>query len=174
MRHLQQPFDADGRWAAAGTVAPALLAQLLDDPYFSLAPPKSTGRDRFNEAWLDANLKTHKGLSAADVQATLCELTARTLAQACRQAQADAVVVCGGGAYNAHLIARLAALLAPTPVSSSAALGVAPNAVEALAFAWLARERMAERPGNVPAVTGANGPRILGAVYAPPPTDLSA
>ncbi len=172
-RHLGQPFDRDGAWAAAGRIDDALLARLLADPYFALPPPKSTGRDLFTVAWLDRLLAAHAATvtlapSATDIQATLAELTAETVAQACLRFQADECRVCGGGAHNTHLMHRLAARMAPADVSSTAALGVDPGAVEALAFAWLARERLAGRPGNLPAVTGARGPRILGAVYAAP------
>jgi anhydro-N-acetylmuramic acid kinase len=107
--------------------------------------------------------------SAPDVQATLADLTAATIADACLAFEAEEVRICGGGAYNTHLMSRLAARLAPAEVSSTAALGVDPGAVEALAFAWLARERLAGRPGNLPAVTGARASRVLGAIYAPYP-----
>ncbi len=169
-RHLGEPYDRDGAWAAGGRVDATLLARLLEEPYFALQPPKSTGRDLFTIEWLEARVA---GLSSApsprDVQATLAELTAATIAQACRAFDAEECRVCGGGARNAHLMARLAERLAPAEVSSTSALGVDPGSVEALAFAWLARERLAGRAANLPAVTGARGPRVLGAVYAPPP-----
>jgi anhydro-N-acetylmuramic acid kinase len=166
-RHLGAPYDRDGRWAAGGRVDAALLARLLDEPYFALPAPKSTGRDLFTAEWLDARLGTMPvAPSPQDVQATLAELTATTIAAACEAFRADECRVCGGGAHNAHLMARLSALLAPAEVTSTAALGVDPGAVEALAFAWLARERLAGRCANLPAVTGARGPRVLGAVYA--------
>jgi anhydro-N-acetylmuramic acid kinase len=169
-RHLGAPFDRAGTWAAGGRVDAALLARLRDEPYFALPAPKSTGRDLFTMAWLDARLATLAAAPAPrDVQATLAELTATTIADACRAFDAQEARVCGGGAHNAHLMARLAALLTPAAVSGTDALGVDPGAVEALAFAWLARERLAGRAANLPAVTGARGPRVLGAVHAPAP-----
>jgi anhydro-N-acetylmuramic acid kinase len=169
-RHLGAPYDRDGTWAAGGRVDAALLARLRDEPYFALPAPKSTGRDLFTMAWLDARLATLAAAPAPrDVQATLAELTATTIADACRAFDAQEARVCGGGAHNTHLMSRLAALLAPAAVSGTDALGVDPGAVEALAFAWLARERLAGRAANLPAVTGARGPRVLGAVYAPEP-----
>jgi anhydro-N-acetylmuramic acid kinase len=169
-RHLGTPFDRDGDWAAGGTVDDALLSRLLAEPYFARPPPKSTGRDLFTPGWLDARVAAGAPVAPRDVQATLAELTARTIAQACRAFGADEVRVCGGGARNAELMRRLAARMAPAAVTTTAALGVDPGAVEALAFAWLARERLAGRPGNLPAVTGARGPRVLGALYAPTPS----
>lgn len=167
-RHLGAPFDRDGAWAAGGRVDATLLALLRGEPYFALPAPKSTGRDLFTAAWLDARLaRLAAPPTAQDVQTTLAELTAGSIADACRAFEADEVRVCGGGARNGYLMSRLAALLDPAPVTSTDALGVDPSAVEALAFAWLARERMASRPANLPAVTGARGSRVLGAVYAP-------
>lgn len=165
-RHQGRAFDADGAWAAGGHVDADLLQCWLAEPYFGQAPPKSTGRDLFDMAWLDARL--HPGpREARDVMATLAELTARSVAAALRQ-HAPAtreLVVAGGGAFNAHLLGRLAALLPGVQVQTSTALGVAPDQVEALAFAWLARACLDRQPGNLPAVTGARGPRVLGAVY---------
>ena len=170
-RHRGAPFDRDGAWAATGRVDPILLARLMDEPYFGLPAPKSTGRDLFTPAWLDARLASLGTAMPApnDVQATLAELTAATIAQACLAFEVREARICGGGAYNGYLMSRLAARLAPAEVTSTAALGVDPAAVEALAFAWLARERLAGRPGNLPAVTGARAPRVLGAIYAPHP-----
>jgi anhydro-N-acetylmuramic acid kinase len=164
-QHCRQNFDAGGAWAASGTIDTALLDTLCADPYFALTPPKSTGRDHFNADWLRHHLEFSPKRAAADVQATLAELTARTIAQACQEGAVDEVVICGGGALNGHLMSRLAELMRPVKVASSAALGIAPNAVEAMAFAWLAQERLAGRAGNLPAVTGARGPRVLGALY---------
>jgi anhydro-N-acetylmuramic acid kinase len=168
-RHRGMSFDRDGAWAADGSVSPTLLRRLMDEPYFRMPAPKSTGRDLFTPSWLDDRLATMGSdtPSAPDVQATLAELSAATIADACLAFGAEEVRICGGGANNGHLMSRLAARLAPTEVSSTAALGVDPFAVEALAFAWLARERLARRPGNLPAVTGARAPRVLGAIYAP-------
>jgi anhydro-N-acetylmuramic acid kinase len=168
-RHHGAAFDPDGAWAASGKVDAVLLERLRADPYFALPAPKSTGRDLFTLGWLDARLCTLRHMPApVDVQTSLAELTASTVADACHAFDAQEVRVCGGGARNGFLMSRLAALLAPVDVTSTVALGVDPGAVEALAFAWLARERLAGRPGNLPAVTGARGPRVLGAVYSAP------
>jgi len=171
-RQLGKDYDADGAWAATGTADAALLGAMLAEPYFGLPAPKSTGRDLFHADWLDAYLSALPGLNPADVQATLTRLTALTIAQAIQgEAQeVDAVYVCGGGAYNGALLRELAAALggnkgAETRVETTAALGVSPNRVEALAFAWLGYRFSLREPGNLPAVTGAKGPRILGALY---------
>jgi len=169
-RHLGQDYDADGAWAATGSVDDPLLASLLDEPFFRQPPPKSTGRDLFHAEWLDRKLAQRPGLAPSDVQATLTRLTAVSIAQAIRMetgTQApQAVYVCGGGAYNSVLLAELAdALGGTTRVESTEALGVAPNRVEALAFAWLGYQFTRRKPGNLPAVTGAAGLRILGALY---------
>jgi anhydro-N-acetylmuramic acid kinase len=169
-RHKGQPYDADGAWAATGRNVPALLDSLLDEPYFRQPPPKSTGRDLFHEQWLDAKLAQHPDLSPADVQATLTRLTALSIARAIQQETkeqpAQAVYVCGGGAYNGVLLTEMAdALGGAIPVASTEQLGVAPNRVEALAFAWLGYRFLRRQPGNLPSVTGAAGPRILGALH---------
>lgn len=173
-RHLDQEYDDDGAWGASGSAVPELLAVLLDEPYFHQPAPKSTGRDLFHMDWLDARLArlarlAHEGgLAPNDVQATLVELTAQTIARAILDegVAVDAVYVCGGGAYNGALLRSLAAALGgAVPVDSTAALGIAPNRVEALAFAWLGYRFTLREPGNMPAVTGASGPRILGALY---------
>jgi anhydro-N-acetylmuramic acid kinase len=163
-------FDESGAWAASGRVDPALLDALLAEPYFALAPPKSTGRDLFHAQWLEARLLAtgaRARLAPEDIQATLAELTARTAADAVRGQAPGAreLVVCGGGAFNADLMRRLAAFLAPVPVRSSAARGLPPDQVEACAFAWLARAFVRREPGNLPSVTGAASPRVLGALY---------
>ena len=167
-RHQGKEYDADGAWAASGTVQPALLARLKAEPYFALPAPKSTGRDLFHLEWLDRMLAGHENLPVADVQATLTALTAESIADAilADTKAATAVYVCGGGAYNATLLDMLRkALGGKTVVESTAALGVAPNRVEALAFAWLGYRFSKRQAGNMPAVTGAKGPRILGALY---------
>jgi anhydro-N-acetylmuramic acid kinase len=148
-----------------------LLNALLDEEFFSLAPPKSTGRDLFHPAWLAARLAGFPDVSSADVQATLAAFTATTLSDAIRQyaPATQAVYVCGGGAYNAHLTDLIGMALkthSPTiRLASTDVLGIAPNHVEALAFAWLAQRFTAREAGNLPAVTGARGLRILGALY---------
>ena len=169
-QHSGAPFDRDGMFAAHGHVDAALLARLLDDPYFPQAPPKSTGREHFHLDWLRARFGAAT-LRAEDVQATLVELTARSVATAVAAQALDTrdVLVCGGGAHNPVLMQALAQALAPRRVESTAQHGVDPDYVEAMAFAWLARERLAQRPGNLPSVTGARGARVLGGVYAPMP-----
>jgi anhydro-N-acetylmuramic acid kinase len=167
-QHTGAPYDARGSWARQGRVHAGLLASMKSDPYFDAPPPKSTGRDRFNRAWLQHHLeRAGAGVTPVDVQATLLELTAQTCAEACRRhaPHAEALVVCGGGACNDRLMERLGHLLAPMPVRSSAEHGLPPQWVEAAAFAWLARQTIEGRPGNDPRVTGARGPRILGAIY---------
>ena len=162
-----RPYDAGGAWAASGQVDGALLAALLDEPYFTRPAPKSTGRDLFDAAWLQARLAARR-LQPADVMATLLELTARSAIDALLKAPAsiDELLVCGGGAFNAHLMSRLALLAGPSArVGSTVEVGVPPDQVEALAFAWLASAFVARRAGNLPAVTGARGPRVLGALY---------
>ena len=161
-----QRYDESGQWAASGTVLPDLLAKLMNEPYLALPAPKSTGRDLFNTAWLTQHLQNFVHATPADVQATLTAFTARTLADAIKRDApgAEAVYVCGGGAMNSYLMRLLQEQLA-CPVSDTSALGVSPQHVEALAFAWLA-ERFCERlPGNLPSVTGARGLRVLGALY---------
>ena len=167
---IGQAYDAGGAWAASGAVDARLLDALLDEPYFSLPAPKSTGRDRFHHEWLEARLAAsdaRRRLPPRDIQATLAELTAETCVRALRVHGADAaeVIVCGGGAYNADLMERLRQAMAPTAVVSSDARGLPPDQVEATAFAWLARAFMRREPGNIATVTGAAGPRILGALY---------
>jgi len=165
-QHTGQLFDADGTWARSGQVIPGLLDRLLQDPYFSRTAPKSTGREYFHPAWLQQHLDGRHD-RPADVQATLLELTARTIAEALAgcQSQPEAVYICGGGARNGFLMERLQQLLVPRPVQSTAALGVDPDWMEAMAFAWLAWRCQLRQSGNLPAVTGAKGKRILGAIY---------
>jgi len=166
-RHRGTAFDEGGAWAAGGTVDTVLLDRLLAEPFFRRVPPKSTGRDLFDAAWLDTRLALGSA-SVQDVMATLAELTACTAVQALRHhaPSTRSLLVCGGGAYNGHLMSRLAhGLGADASVRSSAEAGLAPEQVEALAFAWLARAHLARGSGNVPAVTGACGPRVLGALY---------
>lgn len=165
-RHTGRAYDADGAFAASGQVDAALLARLLADPWFALPPPKSTGREHFHLDWLQARMG-ETVLPPADVQATLLDLTARTVADALQMTQPDTrrVLVCGGGVRNAVLMARLAAYLPQAIVESTAMHGLEPDYVEAMGFAWLAREALASRPGNLPAVTGASGRRILGTVF---------
>jgi anhydro-N-acetylmuramic acid kinase len=168
LAHTGAAFDDAGRWAAQGVVQPSLLASMKAEPFFSKPPPKSTGRDLFNSTWLAAQLRNFDHLAAQDVQATLTELTAQACAD-CLLAQStvfESLVVCGGGAFNSHLMARLqAALPAACRVSSSAQSGLPPLQVEATAFAWLARQAVLRQASSLPSVTGAKGARILGAIY---------
>ena len=166
-RHAGQAFDADGRWAASGRVDSALLQALIaSEPWLQLPPPKSTGRDLFNMAWLDARLAGWQNKAPADVQATLQRLTAQTVADALNAAlpQAAEVLVCGGGARNAGLMRDLADALR-RPVRATDEAGVAAQWMEALAFAWLAQMHVDGLKAGVPDVTGARGPRVLGALY---------
>nr|WP_284504259.1 anhydro-N-acetylmuramic acid kinase [Caballeronia sp. ATUFL_F1_KS4A] len=172
LRHTQRAYDDGGQFAAKGRIDQSLLDALLDEPFFDLAPPKSTGRDLFNPAWMDAKLAAFANLAPADVQATLTALTATTVAREIARHAPDtrAVYVCGGGARNPVLMKMLQQALegsriAGVPVMTTEALGVPPQQVEALAFAWLAMRCVAREPGNLPAVTGAAGERVLGAIY---------
>ena len=165
LRHRGEDFDRDGAFAAAGRVDEALLARLLDAPWFALPPPKSTGRDHFHLGWVESKLRG--GEAPQDVQATLLALTVRTVADALRAAQPETsrVVACGGGVHNRALMAALDAALPGCVVESSAAHGLDPDAIEAMGFAWLARATLRGEPGNLPSVTGAKGPRVLGGIY---------
>ncbi|TLX22459.1 anhydro-N-acetylmuramic acid kinase [Thermomonas fusca] len=164
-RHTGMAYDADGGFAAQGRVDGPLLARLLAEPWFAAAPPKSTGRDRFHLDWVDAALAGTE--APADVQATLLALTARSVGEALRATQPGTrrVIACGGGVHNPLLMAALAEAMPDAAIESSAVHGLDPDFVEAMAFAWLARQHLAGRPGNLPAVTGAAGPRVLGALY---------
>lgn len=168
---LGKPYDANGAWAASGAVLPHLLDALLDEPYLRLPPPKSTGRDLFNADWLQRKLAAYSGHAAVDIQATLSAFTAATLADAIHVQAPDAttVFICGGGAYNAQLLVDLERALIQRgiqpPVKTTEVLGVPPQQVEALAFAWLAQRHVLRQSANLPSVTGARGPRILGALY---------
>ena len=170
-RHGGKTYDANGAWAASGNEIPALLADMMAEPYIALPPPKSTGRDLFHADWLTYKLTNYASARPKDVQATLAAFTAESLAEAVTRhaPAATAVYVCGGGAYNGYLLQRLQQALQqrhrPTQVQSTEVLGISPNHVEALAFAWLAARFVDRRAGNLPAVTGAEGPRILGALY---------
>lgn len=165
--HTGAAFDDRGHWAAQGVVQAALLTALQDDPFFTKPPPKSTGRDLFNLPWLQQRLVGFEDLAAQDVQATLTELTAWACANALTwsTSQPALLVVCGGGALNDVLMKRLQAALPRARVCSSATLGLEPTQVEALAFAWLAQQTVLREKASVASVTGAQGARILGAVY---------
>ena len=164
-RHLGARYDRNGRWAAGGQVQERILQRMLREPYFAARPPKSTGRDLFNESWLRGMLKG--AVRPRDVQATLLELTAKSVADAVRRhcRGVTRVIACGGGVRNLALMARLRAQLAPLRLETSDRYGIDPQLVEATAFAWLARQVLDGTPASLPAVTGARGPRVLGAVY---------
>ncbi|HEY2685516.1 MAG TPA: anhydro-N-acetylmuramic acid kinase [Steroidobacteraceae bacterium] len=163
--HKQQDFDAAGAWAASGAVDATLLAELKEEPYLKLPPPKSTGRELFNMAWLKARLGLFER-RPEDVQATLQEYTAETVVDAVkRHAPGAALYLCGGGAHNKALMASMARRLAPNKVASTEALGLNPDFVEAIAFAWFAKNTLEGRTSSAGSVTGARGARILGGVY---------
>jgi anhydro-N-acetylmuramic acid kinase len=168
LRHLKKPLDHDGDWAASGRVDDTLLDRMLRDDYFAAAPPKSTGTGYFNLHWLDRILKRHKGrLIRKNVQTTLCELTAASIVRAVTE-HAPAtreILVCGGGVHNLALMFRLQILLGDIQLKSTEDYGVHPDWIEAMAFAWLAHETLAGRPGNLPSVTGAAKPALLGGIY---------
>jgi anhydro-N-acetylmuramic acid kinase len=164
-RHLGHGYDAGGAWAGAGALDDALLARLLDEPWFAQPPPKSSGREQFHLGWLEPRLCGSE--AAVDVQRTLLELTAASVANAllAQQPGTRRLMACGGGVHNPLLMERLRARLPDVVVESTAVHGVDPDFVEAMGFAWFARETLAGRPGNVPSVTGARGARVLGATH---------
>ncbi len=164
-RHIMTPFDADGAWAAGATPHARLLDRLLEEPYFGQPAPKSSGRELFNAAWLTGFLDGSE--DAQSVQATLLELTAETIGRSVEASPSPVarLIVCGGGACNAALMRRLGSRLAPRLVDTSADHALEVDQVEATAFAWLAKCAIEGKPGNLPEVTGARGPRVLGAVY---------
>ncbi|TGN38370.1 anhydro-N-acetylmuramic acid kinase [Marinobacter confluentis] len=160
-----QGFDNNGAWASEGEVDQSLLSDLLSDAYFQRQPPKSTGTEKFNLEWVQTNLARHPNLNAADVQRTLLELTAITVAQQLPEQPRMTIFACGGGARNPVLMRELQRTCSPCKVTTTAAIGLDPQWVEPSAFAWLARQTLTGQPGNLPEVTGASGERILGAVY---------
>src|SRR5690625_2520123 len=164
-RHTGQRFDRGGAFAAAGKVDQALLQRLLAEPFFAQPPPRSTGRDQFNLAWVEARLAGSE--APADVQATLLALTVRTVADALRatQPQTTRLIACGGGVHNPVLMEGLAAALPGCALETTAAHGLDPDCVEAMGFAWLAWRTAHGLAGNLPSVTGARGPRVLGGIY---------
>jgi anhydro-N-acetylmuramic acid kinase len=168
-RHRGEPFDQGGSWAASGILIRALLTSLLNEPYMGKAPPKSTGKELFNLEWLDS-LSAEYTAPPEDIQATLCHFTVETIAMgiaACSANGADEIFICGGGALNQHLMSLLEQKVPGTPIQSTAACGIDPMHVEAAAFAWLAHQTLNHLPGNLPDVTGASRPAILGGVYLP-------
>jgi len=165
LRHRGEAFDRDGAFAREGRVDEALLSRLLDDPWFARPPPKSTGRDQFHLPWVATKFTGRE--SPADVQATLLALSVRTIADALRatQPRTKRLIACGGGVHNPLLMQALADALPDCSIESTAAHGLDPDFVEAMGFAWLARQTLLGLPGNVPSVTGADGFRVLGGVY---------
>ena len=164
-RHLGKDHDDAGAWAQGGSVLAGPLAAMLAEPYFARRPPKSCGRDLFNAVWLE---QFSLGQAAPrDVQTTLAELSARTIADAVDRycPQADELYACGGGAHNLAVLERLRRILPQCQITTTAALGMEPDWVEAIAFAWLAEQALDGKPGNLAAVTGAAGARVLGAIY---------
>jgi anhydro-N-acetylmuramic acid kinase len=173
-RHTGQPYDAHGAWAASGTANPELLQHWLADPYFQRTGPRSTGRDYFHIGWIEqacqiieaeATQQHQMALRAVDVQATLLALTVDSIARALHPACPQQVMVCGGGVFNAALMQGLRHALAPASVCFSDDCGLPAMQVEAAAFAWLAHQALIGQPGNIVRVTGAAGPRVLGAIY---------
>lgn len=166
-RQLHRTYDDKGQWAASGRLQPALLERLLAHPYLALTGPKSTGKEAFNLPWLYDLLSALPELAPQDVQATLAEFTAVTIADTITAADLaiKEVYICGGGAHNDHLVSRLSTALPQAIISDTSVLGIDPDWVEAATFAWLAWRTLAGLPGNAPAVTGAGNDRVLGAIY---------
>ncbi len=160
-----EPFDHSGDWASSGTVNADLLQRFLGDPYFSAPPPKSTGFEQFNLRWIEG--AEIRSIAAVDVQATLCALTAQTIADAILSfaTNTSELIVCGGGVHNTTLMQQIAQRLPGVGVESTATAGLEPDWVEATAFAWLAMRRMHNLPGNLPSVTGAKQAVMLGTVH---------
>lgn len=167
LRHLKKKYDENGAWAAQGKVVEELLRILLADEYFAMRAPKSTGRERFNIAWLENALAQTAAIAPQDVQATLVELTARTIAHAVTtlKPMPNEIYVCGGGSHNAALMEKLRQNIRGAATQTTQALGLDADWVEACAFAWLAHRTLEGLPGNLPEVTGASRPVILGGVY---------
>ena len=166
-QHKNLDYDANGDWASTGQVIPSLLSDMLAEPYFALLPPKSTGRDLFNQTWLQEKLLATTTLRPQDVACTLVALTAHSIYNALTQhcGEFNEVYVCGGGAHNRLLIELLQTLLGETKCDSTESLGIGADWVEAIAFAWLAKQCINKKTANLAEVTGAKGPRILGAIY---------
>lgn len=168
-RHMDKAYDDSGAWASQGQIHNTLLSKLISHPYFTKAHPKSTGREEFHLEWLDHVLHSFSSISPADVQATLTELSALSIADAINKTQIPniSIYVCGGGAHNNHLLARLSKHLPQSPIQTTDVLGIHPDWVEAAAFAWLAMRRIDKLPGNIPCATGATSAAILGGIYTP-------
>ena len=171
-RHLSVEFDSEGQWASSGKVIEELLNKLLDEPYFTVRPPKSTGKELFNQRWLQDMMGDHLSSEPShDIQATLCEFTALSIVKGLDQIsggrEIDEIYICGGGAFNTHLMSRLRATSACKTVDSTDRAGIHPLHVEAAAFAWLAHQTLTRTPGSLAGVTGASRPAVLGGIYFP-------
>ena len=169
-KHLALDFDHDGEWAQAGTIDRDLLHWMLEDPYFKQQPPKSTGREKFNLSWLQQKLDQHaRPVREVDIQATLVELTAQSVAQAVQShaPQTSRILLCGGGCFNAHLVSSIRQAMQDVPVACTGTYGAPEKWMEAMAFAWLARQNLKGVPGNIPSVTGASEKVVLGNLYQP-------
>lgn len=168
-RHRNMAMDRNGEWAEGGKPLKKVLEALLDDPFFNAAPPKSTGREYFNLEWLEAALRRTQAhaADARDIQRTLCELTAKSIVQAIERHAAGTgeILVCGGGAHNAALMKALVRQAGTVTVHSTAAAGFDPKWIEAVAFSWFAKQTLEGNPSNLPSVTGARHPAILGGIY---------
>lgn len=169
-KHLNQPWDENGDWAGRGQLIPSLLEVWLQNPFFLQAAPKSTGRETFNLDWVQRELGKHDSHNPADIQRTLLELTARTITDSIQQLPTtiSRILLCGGGSHNTLLKQRIAELLPSIPVDSTMTEGIDPDWLEAMAFAWLAKQRLEKKPGNLSTVTGSTTACILGGVYEPP------
>ena len=163
-------YDDNGDWASSGQINESLLERLLDDDYFKLTPPKSTGTEYFNADWLTNKLSDFSSLAAEDIQASLTAFTAISIIDAIHKyalkvMPVDEVIICGGGVHNKYLLQKLEQGLPNIEVNNSAKYGIDPDYIEATAFAWLAKQTLQHKPGNLPEVTGANRAVILGGVY---------
>lgn len=165
-KNIGESYDRDGQWGKSGTVIPELLSRMLEDNYFQIPAPKSTGREYFNLEWLDQKIG-NENYKPEDVQATLQHLTVQSIVASIEQLETnpDEIVICGGGVHNKHIVNLLSAALNNISVISTASLGIDPDCIEAMAFAWLAKRRLDNLPGNIPSVTGAKKEVLLGAIY---------
>lgn len=165
-KNLNTSCDNDGDWARAGTANYELVMALKQDPYFKLTPPKSTGKEYFSSSWLNRKISDFSNCTAKDIQSSLCQLTADTITEAIQlhAPETNHTLICGGGMHNKYLVELIRKNLAH-PVSSTADFGINPDHVEAMAFAWLARQTINNLPGNLIEVTGAKTPVILGGIY---------
>lgn len=164
-KHLKKSYDKNGNWAKTGKISIELLTNMLKDNFFTLALPKSTGREYFNLPWLEHYLSDE--ITPEDVQATLVELTATTIVNHIKEfsSNADDIILCGGGTHNEYLVQRIKELAGTISVSSSEQFGYHPDWIEAMTFAWLAKQNIEQKPGNLPSVTGASRSAILGSIY---------